>query len=659
MKLLKSIQQKKQKNEAKQREYTEDEGRAEQTPLCYDRQGNRLFAEDLVEMVDREAEKRRQQRLPFELQWRLNANFLSGNQHCDINVHRSTVENYEPLYDYMSREVFNRIAPIMETRLSHLMRVDYGASVLPKSGEYEDMQKAGIADRLLYLRRKNEDYRAGFDRIMGLSELTGSAFVMCWWDQARPFAGGGGQTIEEGAHQKTLGDVAFTVLSPYEVLPEDLYAEEVEEQPSLIVEQIKSVSEIFDLYGVMLSGGKVSSCGFTAASGAGGLGYESGTMALGQVFKEDSVILRTYMEKPSGAYPAGRLIITAGGMLLYYGALPYDRYPLCAVKSGSVAGQFFGKSVIENMIPLQRSYNGIKNRINDYINRSTCGQLLIEEGSVDADDLNDRGLAPGAPIVYSRGSALPALLETPTLSDFACAQCEKIEKDMEYAAGVSGMMAGGTLPAAVSSAAAIEILQNLDTTRLSLYAENIRKGVLSLFAIWLSIYRRYVTEKRALCLAGRNKRGAVVEFLGSDLCYDELYFEKENELQVKEEEQRRMYVEALQLGLFSDENGKLSAEAKINGIRRLLGREGQTPFAENEVQRDNARNENADFEAGEELFVSAFDDHALHLNEHRLFALQDRFRSLEKTDRERVKPFLLHIDAHKRALEESFWKGDN
>ncbi|MBQ8911228.1 MAG: hypothetical protein IJY89_01495, partial [Clostridia bacterium] len=452
------------------------EDQKERTPLCYDRKGNRLFAEDLVEMVEGEAEKRRQKRLPFELQWRLNANFLSGNQHCDINVHRSTVENYEPLYDYMSREVFNRIAPIMETRRSHLIRVDYDASVLPKSGEYEDALKAQIADRLLYLRRKSEDYAAAFDRMMGLAELTGSAFVMCWWDEARSFLQKQDPSKKEGDKQ-SLGDVSFTVLSPYEILPEDLYAEEVEEQPSLIVEQVKSVSEIYDLYGVMLEGGRVGSCGYTATSGAGGLGYESGTMAMGQVYRDDAVILRTYMEKPSVAYPSGRLIITAAGMLLYYGALPYDRYPVCAIKSGSVAGQFFGKSVIENLIPLQRSYNGIKNRINDYINRSTCGQLLIEEGSVDADDLTDRGLAPGAPIIYSRGSALPTILDTPTLSDFACAQCEKLEKDMEYAAGVSGMMAGGTLPSSVSSAAAIEILQNLDTTRLSLYAENIRKGV--------------------------------------------------------------------------------------------------------------------------------------------------------------------------------------
>ena len=192
-----------EKSKEKERQESEKQNRLD-LPLCYDREGNRLFAEDLVEFVEKQAEKRRMARLPYELQWRLNANFLSGNQHCDINVHRGTVENYEALYDYMSREVFNRIAPIMETRLSHLKRVSYEVSALPKSNDYEDRLKAEIAGGLLYNRRRSGEYRAAFEKIMGLTELTGSAFVMCWWD-------GMAGSDEEG---KGLGDVAFTVLTP-------------------------------------------------------------------------------------------------------------------------------------------------------------------------------------------------------------------------------------------------------------------------------------------------------------------------------------------------------------------------------------------------------------------------------------------------------------
>ncbi|MBQ8236176.1 MAG: hypothetical protein IJZ37_05805, partial [Clostridia bacterium] len=226
-------------------------------------------------MVEKEAEKRKLARLPFELQWRLNSNFLSGNQHCDINVHRGTVENYAPLYDYMSREVFNRIAPIMETRMSQLKRVNYDLAVLPKSNEYEDQLKAKIAGKLLSSKMKSEEYRACFERVLGLCELMGSAFVLSWWDDkasALPSLEG------EDANQ---ADVAFTVLSPFEILPEELYVEGIAEQPSIILEQVKSTKELYELYGVRLEGGKVSCCGLVATDGAGGLGYEASTQALG------------------------------------------------------------------------------------------------------------------------------------------------------------------------------------------------------------------------------------------------------------------------------------------------------------------------------------------------------------------------------------------
>ena len=65
---------------------------------------------------------------------------------------------------------------------------------------------------------------------------------------------------------------------------------------------------------------------------------------------------------------------------------------------------------------------------------------------MDADDLNEKGLVPGEPILYRRGSQLPKILEEPPLSEMASAQCRQLAEDMEYVAGVSGLMASGTLP---------------------------------------------------------------------------------------------------------------------------------------------------------------------------------------------------------------------
>ena len=43
-----------------------------------------LRKKGLAEMVNGELERRASERMPYELQWRLNINFEKGKQYCDI-----------------------------------------------------------------------------------------------------------------------------------------------------------------------------------------------------------------------------------------------------------------------------------------------------------------------------------------------------------------------------------------------------------------------------------------------------------------------------------------------------------------------------------------------------------------------------------------------
>ncbi len=88
------------------------------------------FYEDLVKEVKDDFERRREERRSYELQWRLNMNFLMGNQYCEISP-RGDVEDVGKQYFWQEREVFNHIAPIVETRLAKLGRVKASISVRP------------------------------------------------------------------------------------------------------------------------------------------------------------------------------------------------------------------------------------------------------------------------------------------------------------------------------------------------------------------------------------------------------------------------------------------------------------------------------------------------------------------------------------------------
>ncbi len=76
------------------------------------------YDDDLVAYVDREFQRRQQERRPFELQWRLNLAFYEGNQYLDINTASMALEEMPIMYDWQEREVFNHIAPNIDSRVS-------------------------------------------------------------------------------------------------------------------------------------------------------------------------------------------------------------------------------------------------------------------------------------------------------------------------------------------------------------------------------------------------------------------------------------------------------------------------------------------------------------------------------------------------------------
>lgn len=90
-----------------------------------DEDGKSLFKEDIISGVLEDLQKRKDERGMLEQQWTLNANFLVGNQYCDINPYRGDIEQLTPVYNWMEREVFNNIAVLIDTRIANLKKISY------------------------------------------------------------------------------------------------------------------------------------------------------------------------------------------------------------------------------------------------------------------------------------------------------------------------------------------------------------------------------------------------------------------------------------------------------------------------------------------------------------------------------------------------------
>lgn len=108
----------------------------------------KAFHDQIVKEVKQDFEERRQKRRPVELAWRLNMNFLMGNQYASITP-TGDIDDYGRQYYWQEREVYNHIAPIVETRLAKLTRVKSGVSIRPKTSDECDVQSAKFATAIL------------------------------------------------------------------------------------------------------------------------------------------------------------------------------------------------------------------------------------------------------------------------------------------------------------------------------------------------------------------------------------------------------------------------------------------------------------------------------------------------------------------------------
>ena len=140
--------------------------------------------DQIVKEVKQDFEERRQKRRPVELAWRLNMNFLMGNQYVSITP-TGDIDDYGRQYYWQEREVYNHIAPIVETRLAKLTRVKSGVSIRPKTSDECDVQSAKFATAILQSIMEENCFSALLQKANGWAETCGSVFYKIAWNNEK------------------------------------------------------------------------------------------------------------------------------------------------------------------------------------------------------------------------------------------------------------------------------------------------------------------------------------------------------------------------------------------------------------------------------------------------------------------------------------------
>ena len=308
-------------------------------------------------------------------------------------------------------------------------------------------------------------------------------------------------------------------------------------------------------------------------------------------------------------------------------------------------GAFFGVSIIDRLIPVQRAYNAVKNRKYEFLNRLSMGVLTVEDGSIDTDELSEEGLLPGKVLVYRQGGKPPEMLDCGSMPREFQAEEELLEEEFAKISGVSDLAKDST-PVRVTSATGLQLLLSQDESRLSATVKSIERALKEVGRQILRLYRQFAGTARLMTLTGENKKSQVYYFNASGLDVNDLQFESRET--VTPAEKKNTLLSLYEAGLLTDERGNLTQENK-NRILEAFG------FGSYENARDisalhiaKAGEENLDMKSGE-VEPDVYDDHALHITEHTRFLLSADFKRCR--DRETLKRrYVAHLEAHKALL---------
>ena len=595
------------------------------------------FKEDLIADVKADFENRRKARVENERQWELNMNFISGNQYCGINA-RGDLEDKDRDFFWQEREVFNHIAPVIESRLARFSRVSPLFSVRPKTDDDKDVNGAAIAEKLLASAFEKYDLDETVKKVTVWSETCGTGFYKIVWDNR------GGNAVGEADGETVFeGDVKIIPVSPFEIFPDSLFSEELDDCFSIIHARALPVREIKEKYGVAVAGENLDVFGLFKSDSA-----KSGAKT---TIENAAIVIEKY-EKPSAEFPSGRLITVAGDELLYYGELPYKNgkngartFPFVKQVCLKAAGRFFGASITERLIPVQRAFNAVKNRKHEFLNRLSMGVMKVEDGSLDVDDLESEGLPPGKVLVYRQGSSAPEMMGGLSMpSDFN----EEEEKLLNEFVTISGVaeVSSSMSNANVASGTALEILVEQDNERLIVSAETIRKCYLEIARQVIRLYAQFAAGVRMIKIRDSFNKTRITYVDKSAVNSDDVYLENENELLYSHSQKKEMIFKLYQSGLLTDETGDLRPATKEKVLSLLGYKDLDYQKGVSEMQSEKAQKENERIRK-REVHAEEVDDDEIHLDEHTRYILSE-YDELNEEEKQRL---FAHLKEHKDRIK--------
>ena len=586
-------------------------------------------------------DRSQQQKYWFERQWIINTAHYCGQPNIGFNKRTGAIA-YVPKDHPQRVRISDPIIPyLLDTRKARILRAVPEPVVLPCSSADEDRYKAKLASKIVkYLLEK---YRFGTfisESLILSADIYGAGFLKTSFD---PLAGdhyfeapavddatGQPKTDEQGNPMVEYipeGEICLEAVSPFEIFP-DPAATGLHDCKWLI--QCKEISvkdaiRLFPAFEEDIIRGSEGQDPRRLAMGVGlNVLYDfpnfSQGGAQGQV---DRVVIYEMYERASAEYPSGRHIIAVNRTVVLDEPTPeeYDELPYEMVSSFPVPGRFWPEALTTYLVQPQLEYNRRRSQIMENLNAHAWLRLLTPRGALLNTFTKDAHHVWEFDVGMAKGFK-PEIMQIPSMPPEAFKQLQDIKSDMEEMSGVHDVSRGEN-PSSARTGRAMWFLQEADDTRLERVVQRYHSAIEGVCTRMLKLARTHYTRQR-LAYQFVPHDIEVMEFTGSEL--------GENVRVIIDPRAKAPLSMTQRIDLFMN---MYEADALVNDmgmkdpkkLMELLNLQNtDTLFEDESLHRMRARKENMQMRQGQPAQEPGpYEDHDIHLEEHRKETLQDRW----------------------------------
>ena len=624
-----------------------------------------MIQDSTVADLDNLHRQARSSKRRLEAEWYLNLAYFMGFQWMAWDGRQL----YQPkLRKSRITIVDNRIQPVIRTEVAKMMKNRPVWILTPRTADDQDVNAAQMGEQVMRYAWEHLRMQPRLSKALLWSRICGAGFVKAFWDptlgegtdvlcgpdgkplldgQQRPMRA---QNLDPAVLSEQLGvpvqakrinqgDVTIEVRSPFQMFCDPL-SEIFEECEWVIEENVKSTEDVRRRYDVELPADTPANPGLIEARmGAfqpGSGGYKG-------------VKVREYWAGQSSKHPNGRRVVWAANRVLLEDDHPFDSLPYVMLKGIEVPGRLWPDSIAAQLRGPQTELNKVKSQIAENRNRVGNPTIVASKQSVqDPEKFADSMTIPGGVYFYDdtgTPNAVPTVLAAPPLPNYVLQEVERIEQSIQEISG-QHEVTSANVPAGVTAASAINLLQEADDTRIGPSITDYEHQLAVLGRKIIRLIATYYTDTRTIRIAGENDSWEIFDFKGAMLQNNTHVEVQAGSAFPQSKAAKQAWMQDLMN--FFVQSGQPPKGRQLSQFLRDMGVGGADRLLE-DFSRDETQinRENTRLALGVQVPINEFDNDQAHVDGHEDFQKTMRFENLSPQVKALVEQ---HVEAHRQRM---------